>query len=153
MTEIMSYRKAVLEIREAVANRDSFIISGIPQDIATFMAKLGEKKCTIWINADFGEGGVFKLESSEVDGMSGITRAVAMITSLFSMNMGLVVSVPKTEKLPDELGIHPGKDLFCLNGQFPILAAEAMRTLWPDETVLEPEETLAFSHSSVENQA
>lgn len=142
MTRIMSYNEAVLEIREEVANRDHFIISGNPGDMASALDSMKGRKCTIWINADFSEHGVFKVDSTEVN-VSGMTAMIAMVTNLFSMEVGVVASVPKGEGLPEKFEKRGAdKDLLCLNSNLPVMAAEAMRTLWPDSSVLPPEDTI-----------
>jgi len=142
MTKIMSYNQAVLEIREEVANREHFIISGTAPDMTSAMRMLGVRHCTVWITSDFGPYGVFKVDSSEVDAMDGISKLIAMVISLVPMELGIVASVPKIEGLPDEFPSVPGKDLLSLNANMPIMVAEAMRTVWPDDTVLLPEETV-----------
>jgi len=142
-TQVIGYRDAVLEIREAVANNEDYIISGTPNDIATVLALLGERSCVVWVNGDFGDNGVFKLDSNDVDeSMASFSSFIAMVSGLLGVDLGIVMSVPKVGgPLPEELPLKPGKDLLCLNSHLPVMAAEAMRTDWPDSTVLPPEKT------------
>lgn len=142
MTRIMSYDEAVLQIREEVANRDRFIISGGPEDMASALRALGDRRCVVWINADYSATGVFKVDSSDTDGtLYGFSAMITAVTSLFSMDLGIVAAVSKVDGLPDKFPQNPGKDLLCLNAVMPVMAAEAMRVLWPDDTVLPPEDT------------
>lgn len=155
MSGTMSYEQGVRELREEIANRETFIISGAVGDMLSAIGQLEDRHYTVWMHGDFSEFGVFKFDSSEIGEDTGVYDVIGLITKISRMELGIVVSVPKVDGLPDVFPMVPGKDLISLNNNMPVMVAEAMRVLWPDGTVLAPEETVERLKKkvSLENQS